>query len=92
MTNNPGGIRWQDGTPAHNKHLTNEKADKELIAELDVEAEQISELVEWILDSMDMSALESFVRENLTEYYSNEVNLNDFENNYAEMKEIKGDD
>ena len=49
-------------------------------------------LVEWILDSMDMSALESFVRENLTEYYSNEVNLNDFENNYAEMKEIKGED
>ena len=54
--------------------------------------EQISELVEYILESMDMETLESFVRENLTEYYSSEDGLDDFENNYAEMKEIKGDE
>ena len=54
--------------------------------------EQISELVEYILESMDMETLESFVRENLTEYYSSEDGLDDFENNYAEMKEIIGDD
>ena len=72
--------------------MTNENADKELIAELDVETEQISELVEYILEGMDMETLESFVRENLTEYYSSEDGLDDFENNYAEMKEIKGDD
>ena len=54
--------------------------------------EQISELVEYILESMDMETLESFVRENLTEYYSSEDGLDDFENNYAEMKEIKGED
>ena len=56
------------------------------------ETEQISELVEYILEGMDMETLESFVRENLTEYYSSEDGLDDFENNYAEMKEIKGDD
>ena len=72
--------------------MTNENADKELIAELDVETEQISELVEYILESMDMGTLESFVRENLTEYYSSEDGQTDFENNYAEMKEIKGDE
>ena len=54
--------------------------------------EQISELVEYILESMDMETLESFVRENLTEYYSSEDGQNYFENNYAEMKEIKGDE
>ncbi len=72
--------------------MTNENADKELIAELDVETEQISELVEYILEGMDMETLESFVRENLTEYYSSEDGQTDFENNYAEMKEIKGDE
>ena len=56
------------------------------------ETEQISELVEYILEGMDMETLESFVRENLTEYYSSEDGLDDFENNYAEMKEIKGYD
>ena len=56
------------------------------------ETEQISELVEYILEGMDTETLESFVRENLTEYYSSEDGLDDFENNYAEMKEIKGDD
>ena len=56
------------------------------------ETEQISELVEYILESMDMETLESFVRENLTEYYSSEDCQTDFVNNYAEMKEIKGDE
>jgi len=82
MTNNPGGIRWQDGTPAYNEQLLNKLFKKE----------QISELVEYLLESMDMETLESFVRENLTEYYSSEDGQTDFENNYAEMKEINGDE
>ena len=32
--------------------------------------ENIEELVEWIVDAMDVSALESFVRENITDYYN----------------------
>ena len=81
MTKNPGGIRWQDGTPAHNDQLTGQ-----------IFKEQISELVEYILESMDVDSLESFVRDNLTEYYSSDDGHTDFENNYAEMKEIKGDE
>ena len=41
------------------------------------ETEQISELVEYILEGMDMETLESFVRENLTEYYSSEDGAED---------------
>ena len=54
--------------------------------------ENIEELVEWIVDAMDVSALESFVRENLTDYYSSDDGIDDFENNYANMKEIVGDE
>jgi hypothetical protein len=54
--------------------------------------ENIEELVEWIVDAMDVSALESFVRENLTDYYSSDDGMDDFENNYANMKEIVGDE
>ena len=52
--------------------------------------EKIEELAEWIVESMDMSALESYAKEQLEEYYSSEDGLDDFENNYANMKEIKG--
>ena len=54
--------------------------------------ENIEELVEWIVDAMDVSALESFVRENLTDYYNSDEGMDDFNNNYLEMKEIVGDD
>ena len=81
MTTNPGGIRWQDGTPAYNEEI--KKMTKE---------EKIEELTEWIVESMDMSALESYVRNHLNEYYSSDDGVEDFENNYAEMKEIKGED
>ena len=54
--------------------------------------ENIEELVEWIVDAMDVSALESFVKENLTDYYSSDDGMDDFENNYTNMKEIVGDE
>ena len=54
--------------------------------------ENIEELVEWIVDTMDVSALEAFVKENLTDYYSSDDGMDDFENNYANMKEIVGDE
>jgi len=54
--------------------------------------ENIEELVEWIVDAMDVSALESFVRENLTDYYNSDDGMDDFNNNYLEMKEIVGDE
>jgi len=53
--------------------------------------ENIEELVEWIVDAMDVSALESFVRENLTDYYNSDEGMDDFQTNYLEMKEIVGD-
>ena len=53
--------------------------------------EKIDELTDWIVESMDMSALESYVRNHLNEYYSSDDGVEDFENNYAEMKEIIGD-
>ena len=54
--------------------------------------ENIEELVEWIVDAMDVSALEAFVKENLTDYYSSDDGMEDFEHNYLEMKEIVGDE
>ena len=54
--------------------------------------EKIEELVEWIIDSWDMSALEAYVRENLTEYYKNLDNYDDFIANYENRREIKGDE
>jgi len=58
----------------------------------EITKENIEELVEWIVDTMDVSALESFVKENLTDYYSSDDGMDDFENNYANMKEIVGDE
>ena len=54
--------------------------------------ENIEELVEWIVDAMDVSALELFVKENLKDYYDSQDGEDDFENNYANMKEIVGDE
>jgi len=54
--------------------------------------EKIEELTEWIVEHMDLSELESYARQQLEEYYSSEDGQTDFENNYAEMKEIKGED
>ena len=39
---------------------------------IDTEAEKIEELVDYLVESMDTDAMEHFVRENLTEYYSND--------------------
>jgi len=53
--------------------------------------EQIEELVEWITDSWDMSALVAFAQETLIMYYMDEDNQDDFIANYENMVEIKGD-
>ena len=53
--------------------------------------EKIQQLVEWIIGSMDVSSLESFVTENLTEYYGSGNGGDDFETNYSIMKECIGD-
>jgi len=58
----------------------------------EITKENIEKLVEWIVDAMDVSALESFVKENLTDYYNSDDGMDDFENNYANMKEIVGDE
>jgi len=52
--------------------------------------EQIEELVEWIIESMDVGALENYATQQL-EYYNSPDGEEDFDTNYAEMKEIKGD-
>ena len=54
--------------------------------------EKNEQLVECLLDAMDVSALESFVRENLTDYYRSDDGVDDFETNYLEMKEIVGEE
>ena len=54
--------------------------------------EKIEELTEWIVEHMDLSELESYARQQLEEYYSSEEGQTDFENNYDEMKEMKGDE
>tara|TARA_R100001039_G_C1783298_1_gene68744 strand:- start:22 stop:198 length:177 start_codon:yes stop_codon:yes gene_type:complete len=54
--------------------------------------EQVEDLVEYLLNCMDMEALESFVRDNLTQYYSSNEGKDDFDTNYAEMREIRGDE
>ena len=63
-----------------------------MATELTASKENIEELVEYIVESMDMSALESFVKENLTDYYCTDEGWDDFQTNYLEMKEIKGDE
>ena len=59
---------------------------------IDTEAEKIEELVDYLVESMDTDAMEHFVRDYLTEYYSNDGGRDDLDEQYAEMKKIKGDD
>jgi hypothetical protein len=54
--------------------------------------EQIEQLVEWIIDSMDMGTLESYVKEHLEDYYNSPEGEEDFNTNYAEMLEIYSDE
>ena len=54
--------------------------------------ERIEELVDYLVEAMDTDAMEHFVRENLTDNYSNDGGRDDLETSYAEMKEIMGDD
>jgi hypothetical protein len=90
MTNaNPGGIRWQDGTPADNESLKDERL---VMSEHAQYLEKIDELTEWIVEAMDMSALENYAKQQLSEYYNSPEGVEDFNTNYEEMKEIKGDD
>jgi len=55
-------------------------------------AEQIEQLVEYIVEAMDMSALENYAKQQLEEYYSSPEGVEDFNTNYAEMKEVMGDE
>lgn len=54
--------------------------------------EQVEQLVEWIIESMDMSALESYAKQQLEEYYNSPEGIEDFNTNYEEMKTIMGED
>jgi len=54
--------------------------------------EKIDELSEWIVESMDVSELESYAKQQLSDYYNSPDGVDDFNTNYAEMKEIKGDE
>jgi hypothetical protein len=65
--------------------------EKNVLTDITTSKENIEELVEWIVDAMDLSALESFVKENLTDYYCSDEGWDDFQTNYTNMKEIVGD-
>jgi hypothetical protein len=52
--------------------------------------EAVKELVEYIVDAMDMSDLENYVKEELAEYYNSPDGVEDFTRNYAEMKDVMG--
>ena len=54
--------------------------------------EKIEQLVEYIIDAMDMSALENYAKQQLEEYYASPEGKEDFDTNYLEMKEIMGTD
>ena len=53
--------------------------------------EKIDELTDWIVEAMDVSALENYAKQQLEEYYNSPEGVEDFNTNYAEMVEIKGD-
>jgi len=53
--------------------------------------QKIEELVTYIVDSMDMSALEDYAKEQLAEYYNSPEGVEDLATNWEEMQEIKGD-
>ena len=63
--------------------MTSEKLTKE---------QKIKELVEYIVEAMDVATLETFVKENLAEYYNSDDGADDFEVNYLEVKKIMGDE
>ena len=50
--------------------------------------EKIDQLVEWIVDSMDVNALESYVRTDLREYYESIEDTDDFNEIYSDMVEM----
>jgi len=54
--------------------------------------EKIDELTDWIVEAMDVSALENYAKQQLEEYYNSPEGVEDFNTNYAEMIEIKGND
>lgn len=49
--------------------------------------EKIDQLVEWIVDSMDVNALESYVRTDLREYYES-IEDDEFNELYSDMVEM----
>jgi len=54
--------------------------------------EKIEQLVEYIIDAMDMSALTNYAQQCLSDYYASSEGAEDFDTNYLEMKEIMGDE
>mgnify|MGYP003628678629 CR=1 FL=1 len=57
-----------------------------------IKEEQLDELVEYIVEAMDVSALEAYTRQTLREYYVSPDGEEDFNTNYEEMKKIVGND
>ena len=53
--------------------------------------EQIEELVEYIVEAMDISERENYAKQQLEEYYNSPEGEEDFNTNYAEMLEIRGE-
>ena len=52
--------------------------------------EQVEELAAYIVDSMDMSTLESYAKQSIEDYYNSPEGIEDFNTNYKEMQEIIG--
>ena len=52
--------------------------------------EKIEELVDYIVESMDMSDLEAYAKQQLEEYYSSPEGANDLDLNYSDMQEVRG--
>ena len=57
---------------------------------LEERASAIEQLVEYIIEAMDMSALENYAKQQLEEYYNSPEGVEDFNTNYAEMLEVLG--
>jgi len=50
--------------------------------------QKIDQLVEWVVGSMDIDALESYVRDDLKEYYEDIEESEEFNELYSNVKEI----
>ena len=50
--------------------------------------QKIDQLVEWVVGSMDIDALESYVRDDLKEYYEDIEDSEEFNELYSNVKEI----